>query len=580
TVTAAAASYTGAAAYDPKTLIAPAPPVPPIATSVPVQLTNGRTNGLSMPQKGSFFGFSIEMSVAQQVVGKNSTLLQVPFLNLMSNIVARAGSVNVRVGGNTQEAAVLVPSLVNNTIIAKDTSIPGTPRIQYTSDLLYMMANVSQLVNVWWYLGIPFYNTTPFDLSIAQEAEAILGDRLLALQAGNEPDLYALHGHRPLGYSPASYLTDFDNLITQVASDASIPRQQNLWLVASSETGQSNLSPWNLTQVWGTGIVDKYIVQVHALTVQRYFNHNCGAVLGQGVVVDPQTVIGTFLSHNNVLSFVNQYNTTVPVALQAGKPLLMYETNSVSCSGFVGISDSFVAALWGLDWALSLAASNFSGANFHIGGQNAYYNPFTPPPTNQTTFRQWSVGPIYYSALVVAEALGSSNQSQVVDLQLNNAADQTPGFAIYEKGAPTKLVLINYINDPTGAQAYTAQISIGGGTTGQPAANPSSVRVKRLSAASVTQKGNLTWAGQTFGNSFESDGRPMGNETVEQIPCDASTNTCSVKVNAPEAVLVFLTDTAFQSVESHSAVTFATSTQTVIVVPTSVLATSNGHSGF
>lgn len=37
--------------------------------------------------------------------------------------------------------------------------------------------------------GIPF-NQTNWRLTIAEEAENILGDNLAGLQAGNEPDLY------------------------------------------------------------------------------------------------------------------------------------------------------------------------------------------------------------------------------------------------------------------------------------------------------------------------------------------------------------------------------------------------------
>ena len=55
----------------------------------------------------------------------------------------------------------------------------------------------------------------------------------------------------------------------------------------------------------------------------------------------------------------------------------MFETNSTSCGGFPGISDSYGAALLGLDYTLQMAYSNFSGALFHVGGQNVYYNPFT-----------------------------------------------------------------------------------------------------------------------------------------------------------------------------------------------------------
>jgi hypothetical protein len=81
----------------------------------------------------------------------------VPFLNLVQNVVSRAGGMQIRVGGNTQENAKLVDSLPNGTILAKDyTNIfnpTGTPPIDYTRDLIYMLANVSNLVNVDWYLG-------------------------------------------------------------------------------------------------------------------------------------------------------------------------------------------------------------------------------------------------------------------------------------------------------------------------------------------------------------------------------------------------------------------------------------------
>lgn len=43
----------------------------------------------------------------------------------------------------------------------------------------------------------------------------------------------------------------------------------------------------------------------------------------------------------------------------------------------MGISDAFGAALWGIDYGMQMAYSNFSGALFHVGGQNVYYNPFT-----------------------------------------------------------------------------------------------------------------------------------------------------------------------------------------------------------
>ena len=47
--------------------------------------------------------------------------------------------------------------------------------------------------------GVPFFNTTPYSLDIVEQGQQILGDNLLAFQAGNEPDLYAQppRTHRP-----------------------------------------------------------------------------------------------------------------------------------------------------------------------------------------------------------------------------------------------------------------------------------------------------------------------------------------------------------------------------------------------
>lgn len=65
--TAAAATYTGSAAYDPTVLQPPPPPDPPVPSNQFVQLYSGGMNGLSIPHTGAFFGFSIEMSVATHI---------------------------------------------------------------------------------------------------------------------------------------------------------------------------------------------------------------------------------------------------------------------------------------------------------------------------------------------------------------------------------------------------------------------------------------------------------------------------------------------------------------------------------
>ena len=103
---------------------------------------------------------------------------------------------------------------------------------------------------------------------------------------------------------------------------------------------------------------------------------------------------------------------------------------------------------------------------------------YQAPPTNESDFHQWTIGPIFYSAVFVAEALGLSNQAQVLDLKANNGYQFTPAFAIYENEDPVRVALINFINDPSGDSDITVSIAIGGGDTGQPEATPASVQVK------------------------------------------------------------------------------------------------------
>jgi hypothetical protein len=101
-----------------------------------------------------------------------------------------------------------------------------------------------------------------------------------------------------------------------------------------------------------------------------------------------------------------------------------------------------------------------------------------------------------------------------------------------------------------------------------------------LSAISTAQKGNITWGGQTFGGLFTSDGRPMGALNISSIPCNSSTQICSITVPAPSAALVFLTPhSAAPLLEKTFATTRTTRTKNTVTVDFGVVATSNGENG-
>jgi hypothetical protein len=77
--------------------------------------------------------------------------------------------------------------------------------------------------------GIPF-NDTNFRLGIAEAGQSILGDRLLGLQLGNEPDLYGRHG---LGGRPSVRV-----FITDIPQDRRLMRNRR---IVSSTTSASSV---------------------------------------------------------------------------------------------------------------------------------------------------------------------------------------------------------------------------------------------------------------------------------------------------------------------------------------------------
>lgn len=174
--------------------------------------------------------------------------------------------------------------------------------------------------------------------------------------------------------------------------------------------------------VWDTGIIPSYSDSIGILAVEQYVltdpstleipisfapntplvsypTDNCAAEFNTGsAIIEPQVVFPNFLNHTSGQLIVQPYLNSSSIAQAAGKPFMMFETNTASCGGFPGVSDSFGAALWALDYALTMAYSNFTGALFHVGGNNAFYNPVS----RQARLSVWSTFPENWLIILLA----------------------------------------------------------------------------------------------------------------------------------------------------------------------------------
>jgi hypothetical protein len=149
-----------------------------------------------------------------------------------------------------------------------------------------------------------------------------------------------------------------------------------------------------------------------------------------------------------------------------------------------------------------------------------------------------------------------------------------PSYLVYDGDTPARVALFNFISDPSGAS--DTQVTLNFNNT----AAPASVSVRYLRAPQVEEQYNITWAGQTMGTSFTSDGTLRGDRATDTITCN--NGVCVIPVYAPSVALVFLTDDALSSsTPSAEAAPFAT---TVIgngdaTIDPRVLETSNGQDG-
>ena len=100
------------------------------------------------------------------------------------------------------------------------------------------------------------------------------------------------------------------------------------------------------------------------------------------------------------------------------------------------ISDSLGAALWGLDYAMQMAHSNFLAVLFHVGSQSVFYNPFTHTPFLSISFLvKFPLCP--FESLLNSSLFLNSQTHQVEMVQKIESTNQTHGYSPTTKIKPS-----------------------------------------------------------------------------------------------------------------------------------------------
>jgi hypothetical protein len=150
--------------------------------------------------------------------------------------------------------------------------------------------------------------------------------------------------------------------------------------------------------------------------------HNYSATTCNGQTLS----IARLLSPELMDQAAEEARALAAVAHERGLPIAMTETNSASCGGMPGVSNAFAAALWGLDYAFSLAEGGYVNVGLHTSyrpGGGSSYNPIDTYGQQDAPGR-WRyrnvVEPLYYGLYLFSRnASGERLLSVAVETRAN-----------------------------------------------------------------------------------------------------------------------------------------------------------------
>ena len=212
----------------------------------------------------------------------------------------------------------------------------------------------------------------------------VCGEKLLALQFGNEPDLFNHSEHDESGkggaatrWSYAEFLAKWKAMYKAV--HARVPGVE----IAGPDSA--------FNKEWAGRFAGDTRGEVGLLTTHYY---------AEGPPTDPRMTIDLLLHPGQRLG--DEVYTAMAAAKAAGLPFRMSEGNSCYNGGKPGVSDTFASALWAGDFMLDLGARGATGVNLHGGGEGVY----TPIATGQDG--RSSARPEFYGMWLAGQFAGRS----------------------------------------------------------------------------------------------------------------------------------------------------------------------------
>jgi hypothetical protein len=411
----------GAAPGEDPTARGPAAAAGPPVLGRPVSVSvAARPTGAAVP--GDFVGLSFEMRSLPTLAGYANRGNLVALMRSLGHGVMRFG------GASADEQVAWVG--------------PGAARPGWASTAVSEndLSGLAALARATGWSVLLTVNLGHYDpAAAAQEvkaARALLGGALAGVEIGNEPDLYARKHMRAAGWELAAYL-----------SQAAVYRTA----IEKAAPGTPIAGPDPSTGVAGLRWVRAAASTLHpeVLTDHYYPLSSCGY----------RPTVSELLSPNIRRSESEMLGRMMAIAHAHATPLRVDETNSISCEGRAGVSNTFASALWALDYSARAMAAGAVGVNFHdLIAKPGAYSPLLARGPGALAAGTLHAEPEWY-ALLAAHELNRAG-GRVLPTKIAGAdPGELSASALSAPGGRARLLLVDY--DPPGSPPLAVHLGVG-----------------------------------------------------------------------------------------------------------------------
>ena len=285
------------------------------------------------------------------------------------------------------------------------------------------------------------------------------GSDLLALEIGNEPDLFMHNGQRPSAWEYISFRREFEAYLHAIRSRS--PQAPISGPVTCCKAGLK----------W----FPKFLSDEGSQLVMATF-HNYPLSASRTLSPDSPRypTIPRLLSPELMKLVAKEVHQLARDAQAHHLPLRMAEVNSASSGGKDGVSNVFAAALWGADYSFTLAKEGADGLNFHGGFRCRGYTPVC------ISEGHYSAQPLYYGMLLFHAA----TPGRLVPVGVRTDANVT-AYGVLAGDGDLHLVLIN----KEGQRSVNVQVS--------GLASYSRGAILRLTAPTLDARTGITFGGRS-----------------------------------------------------------------------------------